>query len=176
MEGRKGKEIGSRFPVEGLARFVAESITVFRTLRGVLVEEKEGILSSDARRVDQANQLKEELVVRIRGLEEWRSTLWKEMGTCLRRDPASLTLSDLLVVEPVGGSLEFRASLSTLSGLLSEVQKTNADIRCLILGTLELIRGSISLLTGLLNGHGVYQKTGTIGIGYPAGKLLSKAL
>lgn len=174
-EGHGADLASPDLPMEELMGFVEESIQVFSELHRMLIEEKVGILRADISGLEQRNQVKEDLLLRVAALDQRKSALWEEIGTCIQRDPVSLSLTELVMFVPVSWSETFRSSVKTLSDLMKAVRETHSGNRELILGALNLLKGSISLLTGLLHGPGVYQRTGIIGKGNQGGRLLSEA-
>jgi flagellar biosynthesis/type III secretory pathway chaperone len=148
-----------------------EEATCYRDMQRVLTEEQASISFSRKERFDQVQYEKESLVVKLQQLEEKRKTLVGQLSEAYATDGRSMTVSQLahFVEPPTGEKLLARAGCLRL--IIGDVHDKNRRNQLMINQYLDLIKGSLKLLTSLIEDNSVYQKPGThqSAVGYQNG-------
>lgn len=146
---------------------------LYRSLLRVLQEEKKALVDSALKGLHETGREKESLILKIRILEEERVKLLNKIAASLGCPSSQLTLKELAqrVKEPFATRLTTCAS--TLLALLQSIQELNHTNKALLLHSLELVRGSMTLLNNVMTAHPVYFRTGKMQTGDATGKVLS---
>ncbi len=138
-----------------------EEAACYRDMQRVLGDEKASMSLSDRERFDQVQLEKEALVVNIQHAEKVRHRLIDHLGKAYQVNQSVLTVSKLgpFLPAPYNEKLLMRAN--RLRPLIADVQVKNEQNQQLIQHYLDLINGSLKLLTHLIYDHPVYQKPGS---------------
>ena len=148
-----------------------EEAACYREMQRVLTDEERSISFSRKKRFDQVQSDKEILVARLQRLEEKRKMLVGRLSEAYRIDGNAMTISQLahVVKPPTRQHLLDRAS--RLRSIIGDVHEKNGHNQLMINQYLDLINGSLKLLTHLIEDRSVYQKPGTHqpSVGYPSG-------
>jgi len=148
-----------------------EEADSYRDMNTVLADEEKSISLSNKDRFDQVQLEKDHLVHVLQPLEEKRKQLVDQLSDKYAAGGKRMSVSRLAqyVQPPYDQQLLSRADV--LRSIIGEVQEKNRRNRMLINHHLELIKGSLKLLTNLIEDNSVYQKPGTHqpAAGYPRG-------
>lgn len=156
-----------------LIGLVEEETDLYGALLSVLQKEKEAVVSSDLKELNEGSKQKESLILKIRILEEQRLTLLKKLADSLGHSSQYLTLTQVYQVVDEPYSSRLRESSSNLSALVQSIQEVNHTNKALLIHSIELVRGSLSLLHNLIASNPVYHHTGKVQTGDQSGKVLS---
>jgi len=151
-----------------------EDITVlYRSLLSVFKKEKMAVLDSDLVSLNEAGKEKENIILKIRILEEQRIHMLERIAVFLNSSSQSLTLTKLsrLLAEPY--STRFKECSSDLLALSQTIKKENQSNKTLLMHSLELVRSSFSLLDNLIAPSYVYYRSGRIQENKKCGRVLS---
>jgi len=135
---------------------------LYRSLLSVLQQEKKAVINSNLNDLNESGKKKENLVLKIRILEEQRITLLKKLCEILELSHHNLTLRTLSdsVGEPY--SNRFKEYHSYLLALIQSIQEINHSNRDLMTHSLELIKSSLFFLNNFMGASPVYYRTGKI--------------
>lgn len=138
-----------------------------------LQKEKKAIVDSNHEELNETSREKENLFLKIRILEEQRLSVLEKLARNLGHPARDLTLSKLsqLVQEPQ--STQLVGCHSTFLSLAQSIQEINLSNKALLTHSLDLVNGSLSLLSDLLSSSPVYYRTGKMEAGDQSGRLLS---
>ncbi|MEA3279143.1 MAG: flagellar protein FlgN [Thermodesulfobacteriota bacterium] len=151
-----------------------EDITVlYRSLLSVFKKEKMAVLDSDLESLNEAGKEKENIILKIRILEEQRINMLKRIADFLNRPSQFLTLTELsqLLAEPY--STRFKECSSDLLALSQSIKDANQSNKTLLMHSLEFVRSSFSLLDNLIAPNYVYYRSGRIQENKRCGRVLS---
>ncbi|MDY6949944.1 MAG: flagellar protein FlgN [Thermodesulfobacteriota bacterium] len=150
-----------------------DEIGLYGTLLLTLQREKRAVVASNLNALSESSKEKESLFLKIRILEEQRLALIGRLAQELAQEAQSLTLTKLaqLVEEPYATGIRNRQS-SFLS-LAQSIQEINLSNKALLDHSLDVVRGSLSLLHDLMPSCPFYYRTGKMPSGDQIGKLLS---
>ncbi len=142
-------------------------------MANVLQNERDAIIHSAMDALRKAGGEKEELHEALGKLEKQRLEMQEKIVGFIKILPGDLTVTKLsgLVDEPY--SIRLKECASNLAGLLNRINEANRLNKSLLAGSLELVRGSISLFNNLTVSNQVYYRTGMIQGDNTGGKVLS---
>lgn len=148
-----------------------EEAACYRDMQRVLIDEEASISFSRKEPFDQVQYEKELLVAKLQRLEEKRTMLVGRLSEAYRTDGKTMTISQLahVVKPPTRQNLLDRAS--RLRSIIGDVHEKNRHNQLMINQYLDLINGSLKLLTDLIEDRSVYRKPGThqTSVGYQTG-------
>ena len=148
-------------------------IGLYASMLLALQKEKKAIVDSNHEELNETGREKENLFLKIRILEEQRLSVLEKLARNLGQLAQDLTLSKLsqLVQEPQ--STQLVDCHSTFLSLAQSIQEINLSNKALLTHSLDLVKGSLSLLSDLLSSNPVYYRTGKMEVGDQSGRLLS---
>jgi len=138
-----------------------EEAACYRDMQRILIEEQASICLTRKQGFDQVQHAKESLVVKLQQLEVNRKNLVRQLSAGRAKDGRSMTVSQLaqFVQPPARDQLLARAG--DLRAIVVDVKERNSHNQRMISQYLNLINGSLNLLTRLFEDSSVYQKPGT---------------
>jgi len=148
-------------------------IGLYASMLLALQKEKKAIVDANHDELNETSREKENLFLKIRILEEQRLSVLEKLARNLGQPAQDLTLNKLsqLVQEPQ--STQLVDYHSTFLSLAQSIQEINLSNKALLTHSLDLVNGSLSLLSDLLSSSSVYYRTGKMEAGDQSGKLLS---
>jgi flagellar biosynthesis/type III secretory pathway chaperone len=159
--------------LDQLLRVLNQEIELYRLMLAVIDKEKDAVIRSSLEPLTEAGVEKENILKKLRTVEEQRSLLVRRLSEVLGYPVRDLTLSMITqnVDEPFAGRLK---QVSTdLSTLLDTLRDANHRNQRLFEHSLELLRGSFNLLSDLKASNTVYYRTGNIQSTKPTGQWVS---
>ena len=159
--------------VEKIIGLIEDQKRLYGLLLTVLQDEKAAAMRSSLDALNRAVKEKENVMLKIRILEEQRINLLGQVASVLGEPADQLTLERLAqrIPEPHAGRVQ--ACRSSLLSLTQSIQELNNSNRRLFRRSLELIKGSINLLGSLRSPAPVYCQTGKLGAALASGSVLS---
>ena len=162
--------------LEQLIGLLKQESDLYRSLQGVLDQEKEAAARSDIQALNETGNEKETILSEIQKKEERRCQLVAGLAHKLGYAVGDLTLNRIsqLVDEPFAGNLR-QVSEDFLS-VLSRVQSANQRNEQIFMHSLELLRGSFNRLNELMTPNTVYYRSGDIQSTKSTGKCVSSEI
>ncbi|MDY6880764.1 MAG: flagellar protein FlgN [Desulfatiglans sp.] len=162
--------------LDRLLDILAKEKDLYERLLVALKNEKRAVVDSRLDSLNEATKEKENLLLKIRILEEQRSSNLARLAQRLGESPEDLTLTRLsqLLEEPYAAQVADASS--EFSTLIQRIHDINKNNKALIQHSLELVRGSLTLLNDLVPSSPVYHKTGRLQAGSYSGKVLSGSI
>ncbi|MBW1706500.1 MAG: flagellar protein FlgN [Deltaproteobacteria bacterium] len=157
---------------DNLLNLLHGEAALYRALLSVLQGEKDAIIGSNLGELGKTGKEKEELLFKIRIIEEQRQIMIKDLARSLGRSPHDLTITKLaeLVEEPY--SDRFRSLCSDLLPLARTIRDVNDGNKALLRHSVELIRSSFAFLNNLIAVNAVYYRSGRMQQNDQSGKVL----
>jgi len=145
----------------------------YRSILTVIDQESKAAVRSDFNALIKSGEEKENILVKLRLIEEERIRLVREMAEALGYPPRDFTITMMsqLVGERFGGRLNQAGT--DLSTVLNTVKDANYRNKQLFEHSLELIKGSFNLLSELTRSDMVYYRTGNMQRTYQTGKCVN---
>lgn len=146
--------------LEKLTSLLNEQLALYQTLLITLQQERKAIIDSHLITLSECTKEKENLILKIRVLEEQRINYMYAVAEVLESPVHTLTLRELSnrVGEPYASRLCDCATC--LSALMQGIQEINHSNKALVAHSLDLIRGSLTFLNNLISENAVYYQTG----------------
>jgi flagellar biosynthesis/type III secretory pathway chaperone len=159
--------------VNKLLGLLEEETELYRSLLSILQKEKKAVVASQLDELNEAGKEKESLILKIRILEEQRLRVQRRLADSFRYDPQELTLTKLsqLVGEPY--SIRLKICYSNLLTLIPSIREINHSNKSLLTHSLELVRGSLTLLNNFVAPNAVYHRSGEMQMSGKSGNVLS---
>jgi flagellar biosynthesis/type III secretory pathway chaperone len=159
--------------INQLLRVLERESELYQSMLTVIDQESKGAIRSDLNALTKAGEEKENILVKLRSIEEQRIRLVRETADALGYPPREFTLTMMsqLVGEPLAGRLSQAGT--DLSTVLNVVKDANHRNKQLFEHSLELLRGSFNLLSELTQSDIVYYRTGNIQRTYQTGKCVN---
>ena len=159
--------------INQLLRVLERESELYRSMLTVIDKESKAAVRSDLNALTEASEEKENILVKLRLIEEQRIRLVREMAEALGyplRD-FTITMISQLVGEPFAGRLSQAGT--DLSKVLNTVKDANHRNKQLFEHSRELLRGSFNLLSELTQSDMVYYRTGNVQRTYQTGKCVN---
>jgi flagellar biosynthesis/type III secretory pathway chaperone len=157
----------------GLLEHAAE---LYQSLFAVVQNEKNAVVGLDLQQLNEACKAKDNLLLKLRILEEQREQIMVRMADEIGCSPQGLTLTQLslLVDESYARKLTDRSrDLLTLIQSLQDAMQQN---KFLMSHSMQLIQGSYNLLSNLMAANPLYYRSGNVQKTDQTGKLLRGAV
>jgi flagellar biosynthesis/type III secretory pathway chaperone len=156
--------------IEQLLDILSREIELYQALSTVMNKEKDAAIQSELIALNEAEIMKENILVALGLLEGERRNLVTSLADTLGFPARSMNLTQIsqLVGEPFADRL--KQAKFDLSTLIESVQAANQRNKQLFEHSRELIRGSFNLLSELGAPNPIYYRTGAIQNTSAAGK------
>ena len=159
--------------INQLVRVLERTSEQYRSMLTVIDGESKAAVRSDLNALIQAEKEKENVLVKVRLIEEERIRLVRDIAETLGYPPRGVTITMIsqLVGEPFAGRLSQAGT--NLSMMLNTVKDANHRNKQLFEHSLELLRSSFNLLSELTRSDMVYYRTGNMQRSYQTGKCVN---
>ena len=146
---------------------------LYRAMLTVIDKESKAAVRSNLNALTKAGEEKENILARLRLIEEERIRLVREMaeGLAYPSQGFTLTMISQLVGQPFAGRLSQAGT--ELSTVLNTVKNANLRNKQLFEHSQELLRSSFNLLSEFMQSDMVYYRTGNIQRTYQTGKCVN---
>ena len=161
--------------LEKLISLLNEEFSFYRMLLTFLQKERKAIVHSQLEELTECTKEKENLILKIRVLEEQRVNYLSNLGDVLGTPVQELALTDLAQIVEVPYATQLADCATSLNALIQSIQEVNQSNRALVSHSLDLIRGSLTLLNDLISHNAVYYQTGRVQAGEKSGIVFSKS-
>jgi flagellar biosynthesis/type III secretory pathway chaperone len=155
-----------------LLGLLAHATELYQALFAVVQQEKDAVVGLNLQQLNQACKAKDNLLLKLRILEEQREQLMDKLASDLNCSPQEISLTQLSqwVEEPYAGMLRERST--DLLSLIQTLQEANQQNKALLSHSLELIQGSYNLLNNAIAASPVYYRRGDVHDNRQTGKLV----
>ena len=159
--------------LEKLFGLLVHATELYQSLFAVVQKEKDAVVGLNLQQLNEACKAKDNLLLKLRILEEQREQLMDRLAVALNCGPHEISLTQLsnMVEEPYAGRL--RACSTRLLSLIQKLQAANQQNKMLLSHSLELVQGSYDLLNNVMAANPVYYRSGDLHKSKQTGKLLS---
>lgn len=159
--------------LEKLFGLLEHTTELYQALFGVVQKEKDAVAGLNLQQLNEACKAKDNLLLKLRILEEQREQLMDKLAGVLNCEPHEVSLTQLsnLVEEPYAARL--RACSTQLLSLIQNLQEANRHNKMLLSHSLELVKGSYNLLNNVMAANPVYYRSGDLQKFRQTGKLLN---
>jgi flagellar biosynthesis/type III secretory pathway chaperone len=155
-----------------LCGLLEQETDLYRALLAAVDDEKRAVIASNLGQLNETTKIKENLLLKLRILDEQRSHLLRELAEVLGEPRESLSLKKLSQMVETPHALRLEGCRTRLISLIANIQAANHRNRDLFSHSLELVKGSMNLLNNLMASSPVYYRSGDIQQQGQTGKLL----
>ena len=162
--------------LDNLLELLEAQTGLYRQLLRAIETETDAAVASDLESLSEASKIKENLLLKIRILEEQRIRVTGDIAAALACPLQGLTLTRIarMIPDPLSGRLS--DCRRTLSEVIGCIQTANRHNKALMLHSLEFVRGTLHLLGDLMTPSPVYYSSGRIENSESTGRLISGAV
>ena len=148
--------------LDRLLESLEHAIELYQSLFRVVQNEKDAVVGLNLQQLNETCKAKDNLLLKLRILEERRVQLMDRVAAELGRSPQGLTLTELsqLVDEPYAYRLRDRST--DLMALIHALQDATQQNKFLMSHSMQLIQGSYNLLNNLMAANPVYYRSGNV--------------
>jgi flagellar biosynthesis/type III secretory pathway chaperone len=174
LSGRKNFQMEQL--LKKLIGLLEHTMELYQSLLAVVQNEKNAVVGLDLQQLNEACKAKDNLLLKLRILEEQREQIMVRMADEIGCSPQGLTLTQLslLVDESYARKLTDRSrDLLTLIQSLQDAMQQN---KFLMSHSMQLIQGSYNLLSNLMAANPLYYRSGNVQKTDQTGKLLRGAV
>ena len=159
--------------IEKLLGSLEQATELYQSLFRVLQNEKDAVVGLNLQQFNEACKAKDNLLLKLRILEEQREQIMDRVTAELGRSTQELTITELslLVDEPYAERL--REHSADLLSLIQALQDATQQNKFLMSHSMQLIQGSYTLLNNLMAANPVYYQSGNLQNNAQTGKLLN---
>ena len=155
-----------------LSGILEQETDLYRALLAAIEDEKRAVIASNLVQLNETTKVKENLLLKLRILDEQRSNILRELAEALGETQESLSLRKLSQMVEAPHALRLERCRTRLISLIANIQAANHRNRDLFAHSLELVKGSMNLLNNLMASSPVYYRTGDIQHRGQTGKIL----
>lgn len=155
-----------------LIELLEHATELYQALLAVIEQEKDAVVGLNLQQLNRACKAKDNLLLKLRILEEQREQLMDKLASGLECSPQEISLTQLSqwVEEPYAGMLRERSTKLLL--LIKTLQEANQQNKTILTHSLELIQGSYNLLNHAMAAGPVYYRGGDVQNNRQTGKLV----
>jgi len=146
--------------IDELLDILEKETDCYREMQTVLADEVRSIGLTGRDRFERVQDRKETLVGKIRKLERFRRQVVDRLAPCRQKPGKVVTVSELAGMLEPPDNQKLRVQAARLRALIGDVQTQNKRNQLLIDQNLSLVKGSLRLLTNLMDSSPTYQKPG----------------
>ena len=155
-----------------LSGLLEQETELYQALLAAIDEEKRAVISSNLTKLNEITKIKENLLLKLRILDEQRSHLLRKLADLLGEPKEALSLKKLSQMVEIPHASRLERCRTKLISLIANIQEANQRNRDLFSHSLELVKGSMNLLNNLMASSPVYFRTGNIQQRDQTGKIL----
>jgi flagellar biosynthesis/type III secretory pathway chaperone len=150
-----------------------QATELYQSLFRVLQNEKDAVVGLNLQQLNEACKAKDNLLLKLRILEERREQIMARVAAEFGRSPQRLTITELSLLVDKSYAERLRQCSSDLVALIRALQDTSRQNKFLMSHSVQLIQGSYNLLNNLMAANPVYYSSGNVQNNAQTGKLLN---
>jgi len=149
---------------------------LYQALLAVVQNEKNAVVGLDLQQLNEACKAKDNLLLKLRILEEQREQILVRLAAEIGCSPQGLTLSQLSLLADESYACRLVDLSRDLFALIQSLRDATQQNKFLISHSMQLIRSSYNLLNNLIAADPLYYRSGNVQNTDRTGKLLSSAI
>ncbi len=155
-----------------LSGLLEQETELYQALLSAIEKEKQAVIAANLEKLNETTKAKENLLLKLRILDERRSHLLRKLADVLGQPENTLSLKNLSQMVAAPHASRLKRSRTKMLSLIGKIQAANNQNRALFSHSLELVKGSMSLLNNLMTSSPVYFRTGDLQQHDQTGKIL----
>ena len=149
---------------------------LYQDLLTLIEKEKQAVIATDLAGLNETAKVKDNLLLKIRILDEQREHLLRKLADELEHPVQELTLTRLSQLVEAPQANRLKRLRSAFSSIIAKIQQANDRNRTLFSHSLELVRSSVNLLNNVMTISPVYFSSGCIQHRDQTGKIVYKEI
>jgi flagellar biosynthesis/type III secretory pathway chaperone len=159
--------------LDKLLEALEHATDLYHSLFRVVQNEKDAVVGLNLQKLNEACKAKDNLLLKLRILEERRQQLMDRLAANLGRSPQGLTLTKLSQLVDEDYADKLRDTSTDLLAVIQALQEATRQNKLLMSHSMQLIQGSYTFLNNLMNVNPVYYSSGSVHNAVQTGKLLN---
>jgi flagellar biosynthesis/type III secretory pathway chaperone len=159
-----------------LLNLLDDEIDLYRTLLTVYQHEREALLAFEIEGITAASTKKENLILKIKIIEEQRLHVIDRIARDLNQVAADLTITRLADKVDIRYSHQLSSRGAELSSILEKIGVLHQSNRSLITHSQSLVRDSLIFLSDNLAPDPVYHRDGSVSRKARSGRLVTRII
>lgn len=153
-----------------------DTLDLHRSLLALYHEERQSLLAFDLEGINASAKKKENLVLKIKILEEQRQRTTGRIATSLELDATDVTLTRLAEKVDIRQAYKLSAIGDELSATVNQIKDVHRANRSLIIHSQGLVTNSMAYLNNHLTPDPVYHQDGSLAAQDQSGRLLTRTI
>jgi len=149
---------------------------LYRSLLAVYEEERQCLLAFDLEGITAASKMKENMIPKVKILEEQRVHITNQLANILQQPASELTITRLAEKIDIRFSYKLSAAAESLTSILEQLKIAHSTNRSLITHSQELISSSLAFLHSNLTPDPVYHQDGRVARQAQCGRLVARTI
>ena len=162
--------------IKKLIGLLEHTTELYKLLFAVVQNEKNAVVGLDLQQLNEACKAKDNLLLKLRILEEQREQIMNRLAAEVGCSPQGLTLTQLSLLVDESFARRLIDISRELLALIQSLQDATQQNRFLMSHSMQLIQGSYNLLKTLMAANPLYYRSGNVQNTDQTGKLLSGAI
>lgn len=160
---------------KNLETVLEDEVRIYRTLLETVRREKDLIVDANVEELNQSNQGKETMILKLRGLERIREKTARDLANAVGANSDKPRLLEIALKMQDPEATKLRSIHATLDLLITRIREFNESNGALIESSLRTINGALGAIKETIGSKPVYGQTGEKKPeGQLAGALVSK--
>jgi flagellar biosynthesis/type III secretory pathway chaperone len=157
-----------------LADVLEDEVKVYRVMLDLVRKEKDVLISAKIDELEECNNAKEAMVLKVRGLERLREKAARDMAIAVGVNPETPRLLEIAakLLDPQASRL--RSIHSTLDLLIRRIKELNDANEELIKSSLKVVNGALGAIKQTLQPKVTYAPSGEVKQNEVSGHFVSK--
>lgn len=162
--------------LDKLIGLLEHTAQLYQALLAVVQNEKNAVVGLDLQQLNEACKAKDNLLLKLRILEEQREQMMVRLAAEIGCAPQGLTLTQLSLRVESFYSRRLVDCSRDLLVLVQSLQDATEQNKFLMSHSMQLIQGSYNLLNNLMAANPLYYRSGNVQKNDQTGKLVSGAI
>jgi len=162
--------------IKKLIGLLEHTTELYKLLFAVVQNEKNAVVGLDLQQLNEACKAKDNLLLKLRILEEQREQIMVRLAAEIGCSPQGLTLTQLSLLVDESFARRLIDISRELLALIQSLQDATQQNKFLMSHSMQLIQGSYNLLNTLMAANPLYYRSGNMQKTHQTGKLLSGAI
>ncbi len=164
---------GYRILIKRLTGLLEEETELFESLFFILIDEKKALTSARMNKLNEACKEKENIILKIRILEEQRIRVLQKISTLNDCPHENITMEGLSELADEDEYARLRKCRSNLLSLAESIGELNNSNRSLLNHSIDFVRTSLSFLDNFISPRPLYFSNGQIRAYEQSGRIFS---
>jgi len=160
--------------LNSLLMLLLDEVALYRSMLVVCQDERQALLSFALDNITETSKKKENLILKVKILEEQRTHIIDQIAANLNLPASDLTITRLAEKVDIRYSHRLSTLGAELSSVLNDIKVLQNSNRSLITHSQGLVSGSLAFLSNSLTPDPVYHRDGSVSRQERSGRLVTR--